>query len=133
MQSYMENTMVFSKFEPHCREGGMCEASTPKKSMIYLSIYLGPRIQNGLISMTAVYVKKESCRQVENGKIFFTDCTSDLSHQEQISLVLRYSVVNTAEVKVIENFIGIIPVQGQIGKWAVRFSPGFSKRIWPSY
>jgi len=61
------------------------------------------------------------------------DCRSDLSHQERMSPVLRYVVLNPAEVKVIENFMDIIPVQVQIGKRVVELFPGFSRRLWPSY
>ena len=40
----------------------------------------------------------------------------DLSHQEQMLLVLRYVVMNTEEINVTDNFIYFIPVQDQSGK-----------------
>lgn len=49
-----------------------------------------------------------------------------------MSPVLRYVVLNPAEVKVIGNFIDIIPPV-ENGKSAVGFFPGFSRRLWPSY
>jgi hypothetical protein len=57
------------------------------------------------------------------------DGTPDLSHQEQMSPVLRYVVLNPAEVKVIGIFIALILVQVQIDKRAVGFFPGFSRRF----
>jgi hypothetical protein len=77
--------------------------------------YLGPYIENELISMKVFQIKKLYIRL--NGKYFSVIlCTSDLRHQEQMAIVLWYIFMYTEEVKVTEDFVEFIPVQDNTGK-----------------
>lgn len=67
----------------------------------------GPRIQNELLSTIAFQVKKTIVDKVKMTTYFpvIFYCSSDASHQEQVSLVLRYVDVRYKEVKVTETLL----------------------------
>lgn len=80
--------------------------------------YLGPQIQNELISLMATNVKNSIVNDTKRAKYFsvLLDCTPDMSHQEQMSLILRFVNMTSLEVNVEEHFIDFIPVNDQTGK-----------------
>lgn len=53
--------------------------------------YLGPQIQNEIIELMASKVRETIVNIIKNAKYFsvIMDCTPDISHQEQLSLVIR--------------------------------------------
>lgn len=54
--------------------------------------YLGANIQNELIKLLSEKVKEKIVSDIKAAKCFsvLLDCTPDLSHQEQLSLVIRF-------------------------------------------
>ncbi|GBL73087.1 hypothetical protein AVEN_128241-1 [Araneus ventricosus] len=69
--------------------------------------YLSHRIQDELISALAKKVRKEITNFVKKAKHFtiLLDCTPDVSHQEQLSVILRYVNIDESEVSIQERFI----------------------------
>lgn len=80
--------------------------------------YLGHRIQNEFIELMATEVKQKIIQKAKLAKYFsvILDCTPDVSHQEQMSLILRFVDVSDSELKVMEHFLEFLPVEDTTGK-----------------
>ena len=84
--------------------------------------YLSPTIQNELIELLATEVEKENLQQLKLAKYFsiILDCTPDMSHHEQMSVILRYVLCNEEAAVVKETFFGYLRISDSTGKgWFV--------------
>ncbi|XP_030405322.1 zinc finger MYM-type protein 1-like [Gopherus evgoodei] len=80
--------------------------------------YLGPRIQNELIMLMSNKVRDKIVSLVTLAKYFavILDCTPDISHQEQMSLIVRFvNISNSAQITVKKLFITFLEVQDTTG------------------
>jgi len=77
--------------------------------------YLGPQIQNELISLMSEKVKNNILSRVRDAKYYsiILDCTPDCSHKEQMSIILRYVCISKGVIH--EHFIGFIEVFDKTG------------------
>ncbi|XP_076942325.1 uncharacterized protein LOC143612162 [Bidens hawaiensis] len=82
--------------------------------------YLGHNIQNELIGLLAHRIRSEIIEKIKQVKYYsiILDCTPDISHQEQMSIIVRYVNVNlnSNKVTVEESFLGFLVVDDTTGK-----------------
>jgi hypothetical protein len=80
--------------------------------------YLGHNIQNEVIDLIAAAIRSEIIRKIKESKYFsiILDCTPDISHQKQMSLIIRYVHTSSDSVRVEESFLGFLDINDTTGQ-----------------
>ncbi|XP_022042146.1 uncharacterized protein LOC110944808 [Helianthus annuus] len=80
--------------------------------------YLGPRMQNELIHLLSNEVKTKIIKKVKEAKYFsiILDCRPDISHKEQMSIILRCLDISPTSIEVKEYFLEFLIVNDTTGK-----------------
>ncbi|GJW40508.1 zinc finger MYM-type protein 1-like protein [Tanacetum coccineum] len=80
--------------------------------------YLGPGIQNELITLLARAIKTPIINKMKQAKYFsvILYCTLDISHEEQMSLIISYVDVSSSSIIIEESFLGFLNVYDTTGQ-----------------
>jgi hypothetical protein len=80
--------------------------------------YLGHGIQNEIINLLATAIRYELIMKIKESKYFsvILDCTPDASHQEQLSLIIRYVDTSLDSICIEESFLGFLDVNDTTGQ-----------------
>ncbi|XP_050064463.1 uncharacterized protein LOC126553328 [Aphis gossypii] len=78
--------------------------------------YLGNKIQNELIALIEENIKSKIIDILKESKYFsiILDCTPDVSHSEQLTIVVRF--VKKNEAVICEHFLGFVPINDSTRK-----------------
>lgn len=89
---------------------------TSKESYVH---YLGKNIQNEIIVILGSKIKQVILNEVSKSFYYsiILDCTPDMSHTEQMTLIIRYvHCISGKEPSIQERFLGFVPIDSSTGE-----------------
>ena len=109
--NFMELIKLISKYDPVLMEHLTRIRMAPNISISFLS----PRIQNEFIELLARHVKQQIIENIREAKYYtiLFDSTPDISHNDQMTQIIRYVVIKDDTVQILESFIDFIQFKGK--------------------
>ncbi|XP_014770292.1 uncharacterized protein LOC106869182 [Octopus bimaculoides] len=82
-----------------------------------VAYYLGPDSQNELISLTSDNILKEITNRTKSAEYYsiIFDCTQDISHQEQITMIIRFVELQKDKAEIKDSFDEVFKVADTSG------------------
>jgi len=79
--------------------------------------YLSNTIQNELLSSTSKLISDSIISSINSSKYFaiIVDSTPDISHQEQLTIVVRFVSFKNNQFKIYEHFLGFLKESSKTG------------------
>lgn len=111
--NFLKEVELLAKFDPVMQQ----HIARVQRAVGYHPHYLGKTVQNELIAAMSGRVMEEIVTEIKAAKYFsiILDCTPDVSHQEQMSAIIRIVKFNDMpEIK--EHFIGFLMADESTGE-----------------
>lgn len=85
--------------------------------------FLGSKIQNEIINIIGTKIKNRILSLIQKAKYFsiILDSTTDVSHVDQITIIIRFVHLQEEKVEVRENFLGFSPITNTTGEGLCEF------------
>ena len=109
--NFLELMKVIAKHNPTLQQH-MIDSKFTKQGV---ATYLSPSIQNELIEILGKKVKQLIIDEIKEAKYFaiMLDSTPDVSHIDQMSLVIRFVRMTSNDVEIKESFVNFFPLHGK--------------------
>lgn len=111
--NFMKEVELMAQFDPIMQE----HISHVQKGTCSYTSYLGHHVQNELIDWLSSHIISKMVSNIWQSKFFsvILDCTSDISHTEQLSVVIQ--IVSLAkELHIKEHFTGFLEAEKSTGQ-----------------
>lgn len=117
--NFLKCIEMISKFDPLMSEH---TKRSQAKDFNFVN-YLGDKIQNEVINLMGENIKFKILELAKKAKYFsiLLDCTPDSSHQEQISICIRFVNLKSTEVSIEEHFLLFCPISDTSGEGLTKF------------
>jgi hypothetical protein len=120
--NFLKCIEMLGKFDPIITEHIRRATSDSKPNM---PTYLGDKIQNQIISILATQIQNYILNLCRANKYFsvILDCTPDVSHVEQISIIIRFVNfnINLRMLEIREHFLAFCPITDTTGAGLTSF------------
>jgi len=117
--NFLKLVELFSKFDI-VMENHLAKIQNTEKDTVH---YLGKNIQNEIISLISKKCVNAIVQRVSNAKYFsiILDCTPDISHTEQMTVIIRFVHKNESnQITVEEHFLGFVEINDSTGEGLFR-------------
>lgn len=115
--NFLQLIETIATFDPIMSDHLLRHSQCPKAKGIH---YLSSDIQNDILSALATCITDAILAQVRQSRYYsiIVDCTPDLSHKEQLSIILRYVHFSkdSSQFEILEKFLTFAEVLDKTGK-----------------
>lgn len=121
--NFLKCIEMLGKFDPTITEH--IRRVTSDSKLTNMPTYLGDKIQNQIVSILATQIQSYILNLCRANKYFsvILDCTPDVSHVEQISIIIRFVNFNTnlRQLEIREHFLAFCPITDATGAGLTSF------------